>query len=161
MGLLDQVIGSVLGSRTGGSVGGRGGSSPLMMALMALLASRSMGSGGLGGMLGGGLTGGTGGGFGGGLEGGLGGGLGGLLEQFTRSGHGDVMNSWIGHGENRSISPSQLEEALGPDSVDQLSQQTSMPRQDILSELSNMLPGVVDKLTPEGRLPNDDEMKHW
>jgi uncharacterized protein YidB (DUF937 family) len=160
MGLLDQVIGSVLGSRTGGfggSVGGRGGSSPLMMALMALLASRSMGSGGLGGMLGGGLTGGTGGGFGGGLEGGLGG----LLEQFTRSGHGDVMNSWIGHGENRSISPSQLEEALGPDSVDQLSQQTSMPRQDILSELSNMLPGVVDKLTPEGRLPNDDEMKHW
>jgi len=89
------------------------------------------------------------------------GGLGGLLDQFTRSGYGDRMHSWVGTGENHPIAPNELEEALGPDAVNQLSDQTGMPRGDMLSELSHLLPDVVDQLTPEGRLPNDDELRHW
>ena len=173
MGLLEQVIGNVLGSRMGhrgglggglggGMLGGGGGMSPLVMALMALLASRSTGSGGgLGGMLGGGGLGGL---LGGALGGGTGaasGGLGGLLEQFARAGHGDKIHSWVSPGENQPIAPNELEEALGPDTGDQLSGQTGMGRGDLLNELSHLLPVVVDRLTPQGRLPNDDEMRHW
>lgn len=175
MGLLEQVIGSVVGSRTGGGglggglggalgrSGGQGGSSPIMMALMALLASRSMGgaSGGLGGGLGGGM-GGLGGLLGGALGGGaLGGGLGGLLERFQNSGRGDIADSWVGHGENRPISPHELGDTLGDDTVETLSRETGMPRGDLLSELSEVLPGVVDKLTPHGRRPHDHETSSW
>ena len=179
MGLLDQVIGSVLGSRGGGLGGGlgggaqRGGMNPIVMALLALLANRATSGrgGGLGGMLGGsggglgGGLGGMGGGMGGlgGLLAGMGGlgGLGSLVNSFSRSGHGDVIDSWIGPGENRHIDLHQLNEALGPETVDQLSQETGLPQQDLLAELSSMLPGVVDKLTPQGRMPTDDEMQHW
>jgi uncharacterized protein YidB (DUF937 family) len=174
MGLLDQVIGSVLGSRTGGrggfggGAGGLGGMlgggqgsgmSPVVMALLALLASRQSGQGGgLGGGLGG-MVGGQGGGGLGGLLGG--GGLGGLLDQFTRSGHGDKLQSWIGPGDNHPIAPNELEETLGVDTVDRLSGETGMARGDLLNELAGVLPGVVDKLTPQGRMPTDDETRHW
>ncbi|HEV2604589.1 MAG TPA: YidB family protein [Microvirga sp.] len=186
MGLLDQIIGGVLGSRMGGGMGGgmgglggmlgggsRGGTSPLMMALMALLASKAMGSGGgmggLGGLLGGGMgnsmgsgMGGLGGMLGGSRDGmGMGGGLGGLLGAFQQSGHGHIAQSWVDHGDNHPIAPNQLMDALGPDTVDQLQQQTGMPREQLLEELSHTLPEVVDKLTPNGRLPTDDEMQHW
>lgn len=208
MGLLDQVIGSVLGSRAGPARGGGGGMSPLAMALIALLASRALGQGGLGGMLGGILGGGgsgpggadegsprghgrggaedfagmldgpggsSGGGFNtggyagagmggaeaGGLGGALGGGLGGLIERFQQNGLGDVIGSWIGHGPNQHVSPQQLHQALGDDTIDALQQQTGMPRGDLLSELAHILPGVVDQLTPHGRPPSQDEIRHW
>ncbi len=188
MGLLDQVLGNVLGGRSGGlggGMGGRsggGGMSPIMMAVLGILAQKAMSGrgssggglgdllsgGGLGGMLGGGsggLGGGLGGllgGSGGGLNGGmLAGGLGGLLDSFNRSGHGDIANSWVGTGDNRPIAPNQLADALGPDTVDQLSQQTGLPQQDLLSELSHVLPGVVDQLTPHGRLPQEDELHRY
>lgn len=178
MGLLDQVLGSALGSR-GDNNGQQGGVSPIMSVIMALLASRGMGqgagagagagAGGLGGLLGGlmgqgggmGGLGNAGGGVGGGVGGGLGGGLGGLLEQFQRNGHGEAMNSWVGSGQNHPIAPHQLDEALGPDTVDQLSAQSGMPRGDLLSELSRTLPGVIDQVTPHGRLPNEDEASKW
>jgi uncharacterized protein YidB (DUF937 family) len=76
------------------------------------------------------------GGQGGAMAGGAGhsmGGLGGLLQQFQRNGHGDVMESWIGAGQNRPIAPHQLQEALGPDTINDLSQRTGMPQQDLLS----------------------------
>jgi uncharacterized protein YidB (DUF937 family) len=183
MGLLDQVLGNVLGSRSGGGLGGNpsagmgssgGGTSPIMMALMTLLAAKAMGGpGGLGGMLGGtgatggglgGLLGGTGGGLGttgGGLGGLLGGGLGGLLDALQQSGHGDIAQSWIGRSDNRPIAPNQLMDALGPDTVEQLQRQTGLPREELLSELSQTLPHAVDQLTPEGRLPTQSEMERW
>ena len=176
MGLLDQVIGNVLGQQqgyqqggTGGLGGGFGGASgggmsPLVMALMALLASRSGGGmgGGLGGLLGG-ITGGAGpGGMGGaGMGAGGMGGLGGLIDMFQRNGHGDVANSWIRSGANREIAPHQLGEALGPDTVNALSQQTGMGRDDLLSQLSRVLPGVVDGMTPHGRMPTEEEASRW
>lgn len=159
MGLLDQVLGGVLGSNTPN----RGGAnSPLMSILMALLAQRggANGAGGIGDLLGG-LTGGGLGGNAGLNTGGMGGGLGGLLDQFTRAGHGDVAQSWVNSGPNRQIAPHQLEEVLGGGTIDDLSRQTGMGREDLLSQLSHMLPKAVDQLTPHGRLPSDDEMKHW
>lgn len=159
MGLLDQVLGSVLGSSGRGNTN----SSPLMAILMSLLAQRGGTGGGLGDLLGG-LTGGTvssNSGLNSSMDGGLGGGLGGLLEQFTRTGHGDVANSWVSSGPNRQIAPHQLEEVLGGGTVDALSRQTGMERDDLLSELSHMLPQAVDQLTPQGRLPSHDEMRHW
>ncbi len=89
------------------------------------------------------------------------GGLGGLLQQFSQAGHEDKIQSWISPGDNHPIAPNELEEALGPDTVSQLSQQTGLDRGDMLNELSHVLPGVVDQLTPQGRLPDDDEMRHW
>jgi uncharacterized protein YidB (DUF937 family) len=165
--------GGGLGGGLGGALGGGGGGgmgSPLMMALMALLASRGTGGagGGLGGMLGG-MLGGGGGGMGGGMGspmggsmgGSMGGGLGGLIDMFRSRGHGDAIDSWVGTGPNRMLAPNELESALGPDTVDQLQQQTGMDRGNMLSELSHVLPGVVDQLTPHGRPPTEDEMGRW
>ena len=86
-----------------------------------------------------------------------GGGLGDLLKQFQQSGHGDVAHSWIGTGPNKQISEGELASALGTDTLDTLSKQTGMGREDLLSGLSQHLPRFVDQLTPDGRLPNDDE----
>jgi len=115
-----------------------------MMALMALLASRGA-SGGMGGPMGSSM----------------GGGLGGLVDMFRSRGHGDTIDSWVGHGPNRLMAPTELEDALGPETIDQLQQQTGMDRGDMLHELSHVLPGVVDQLTPHGRPPTDEEMGHW
>jgi len=131
MGLLDDVIGAALGSRSGGSQ-----SSPIAMALMALLASRMAP----------------------GSAGSQNGGLGGLVDQFRRSGLEDVMNSWIGTGQNQAVSPSQLHQVLGQDTVNELSEQTGIPHDDLLSQLSKILPGVVDKLTPNGQLPENADL---
>jgi len=155
MGLLDNVLGS---SVPGGSL-----AKPLMIALTALLAARATGSGGLGNLLGGsgtapptppGAAPGQ-------PQGGLLGGLGGLLQRFQQSGHGDVVNSWIGHEQNQPIAPDQLHQALGSDAVNNLSRLTGVAPQDLLSELSRVLPGVVDRLTPQGPMPNQTEMSHW
>jgi uncharacterized protein YidB (DUF937 family) len=94
-------------------------------------------------------------------HGGLLGGLGGLLDRFRESGHGDVMNSWIGSGENRPIAPNQMGTALGPDIIKTLSQKSGLSEQELLAQLSKILPGVVDKLTPNGRLPTAAEVSQF
>jgi uncharacterized protein YidB (DUF937 family) len=91
-------------------------------------------------------------------DGGLLAGLGGLLNRFQQNGQGDVMKSWIGSGQNQSISPSQLGSALGPEIVNALSEKTGLSQQQITAQLSQILPGVVDKLTPNGRLPTQAEI---
>jgi uncharacterized protein YidB (DUF937 family) len=91
-------------------------------------------------------------------EGGLLGGLGGLLERFQQAGHGDVANSWVGTGPNQPISPNQLGTALGPNIIKSLAERTGMSEQELTAQLSQILPGVVDKLTPQGRLPTEAEI---
>jgi len=86
------------------------------------------------------------------------GGLGGLLNQFQQSGLGDVMKSWIGPGQNQPISPNQLGSALGPQIIKILAQKTGMSEQEITTHLSQILPNVVDTLTPNGRLPTQTEL---
>ena len=102
--------------------------------------------GGLGGLLGNLGSGGV-----GGL---LGGGLGELVERFKQNGQGEVANSWVGHGPNKEIAPPQLEQAIGPDVLATLSQQTGLSREELLARLTRELPQAVDRYTPDGRLPS-------
>ena len=81
------------------------------------------------------------------------GGLGELVEQFRNNGEGATADSWIVDGPNTTINDAQLERAIGRDMIDSLTKQTGLSRQDLLSRLAKTLPDVVDKMTPEGRLP--------
>ena len=89
------------------------------------------------------------------------GGLGGLLEKFQQTGQGDVVKSWVGSGPNQPISPGQLSSALDPSLIKTLAEKTSMSEQDVTAQLSNILPGFVDKLTPKGRVPTHDEIARF
>jgi uncharacterized protein YidB (DUF937 family) len=64
-------------------------------------------------------------------------------------------------GQNQPITSDQLHQALGPQVVDNLSRLTGVAGLDLISELSRVLPGVIDRLTPQGRMPNQAEMSHW
>jgi uncharacterized protein YidB (DUF937 family) len=129
---LSEMIGGLGGGASGapGSAGGMGG------------------AGGLGGL--GGLLGSLGGAGAGGL---LSGGLGELVDRFKQNGHGETAESWVGTGPNKEVAPHQLEQAIGPDVLDNLTKQTGLSREELLSRLSRELPQAVDKYTPEGRIP--------
>ena len=152
MGLLDEVIGAALGSRAGsgqpaqlqpgqGQPGqgqpGQDQFSQIATALTKLLAPSAGAAG----------------------QQSSPGGLDVLINQFKQSGFGDAINSWIGTGRNQDISANQLRQALGPERVNDLSQQTGVPHNDLLSQLSKLLPGVIDKLTPNGQLPNEADLR--
>src|SRR5687767_5196426 len=142
----------LLNSLGGGQRGG--GMSPVMMALMGLLAYRTLkGKGRLADMLG------TGGAAGGPLAGGaLGGGLKDLLDRFRQGGQQDKAESWVSTGPNKSIAPQELEQSLGEERIQWLVEQTGMPREQLLAGLSGELPDAIDKLTPNGRIPTDEEL---
>jgi uncharacterized protein YidB (DUF937 family) len=155
----------------GGGNRGRGGMSPIMVGLMGLLAYRTLkGKGKLADMLGtnqaganqagtdaGGAP--TSGGLGGMLGGGaLGAGLKDLLDRFRQNGQDDKVQSWVSTGANKSIAPNELEQALGEERIQWLVEQTGMPREQLLDGLSGELPQAIDKLTPDGRLPTDEEI---
>jgi uncharacterized protein YidB (DUF937 family) len=129
-------------------------SKPLMLALLALLASgalsgkrdagppastgaRPASDQGAGGLLGG---------------------LGGLVDKLQKGGLGDAINSWIGGGQNKPVSPGQLGSALGPDIIKTLAQRSGMSEEELTKALSQVLPGLVDNLTPHGRLPTVAEL---
>ena len=76
-----------------------------------------------------------------------------LLERFQQGGYADVIRSWIGTGPNQPIEPAQVRQALGPDKVNDLSNQTGLPHETLLQELARLLPSVIDRLSPQGRLP--------
>ena len=126
------------GGSSGASPGGLGGS---LGGLGGLL------SGGLGGLLAGGAAGSV-----------LSGGLGSLLNQLQQSGHGETANSWVGTGQNQSIAPADLAKAIGSDELDALLKHTGLSRDQLLQGLSRELPGAVDELTPDGRVPTGAEM---
>ena len=107
------------------------------------------GQGGIGGLLGQ-LRSSLGGASPGGI---LSGGLGELVDRFKQSGQGETADSWVGTGPNKPVTPSQLEQAIGPEVLDTLSKQTGLSRDDLLARLSRELPDAVDKYTPQGRLP--------
>lgn len=81
------------------------------------------------------------------------GGLGGLVAKFQQSGLGDVMASWISTGQNMPVSADQLRGALGDDTLGQLARQTGASHADVLGQLTQLLPQVVDQLTPQGQAP--------
>jgi len=87
----------------------------------------------------------------------LSGGLGDLIERFKQSGHGKAADSWVGRGPNQPLGSDQLEQAIGPETLDTLAQHTGLSREELLSRLTRDLPAAVDKFTPDGRLPTMDE----
>ena len=81
------------------------------------------------------------------------GGLGGLAEKFNQAGLGELMSSWIGKGENLPISADQISNILGNDAVANVARQLGIDPEQAAGQLSQMLPGLIDQLTPNGTLP--------
>jgi len=184
VGLLDVLNGMQNGPRGQRAPGATGsGMSPLTMALLGLIAYKAIRSfsgsqpgatpagpgaspgasasapgtgpagtlgdllkGGLGNLLAGGAAGSV-----------LSGGLNDLLKQFQQGGQGEVASSWVGSGPNKQIAPKDLASALGADRINALMAYSGMSRDDLLNGLSQQLPEVVDQLTPQGRLPTEQE----
>ncbi len=157
---LGDILGGLLGGKPGGTgmPGGGGGLGDILGGMLGggKPGNRAMPSGGgglgdvLGGLLGGGAAGSV-----------LGGGLGNLVKDLQAQGYGKAAQSWVSTGPNESISPQDLESALGSDTLDALSAQTGMPRSELLHGLSQQLPEMVNELTPDGRLPTEQEAARW
>jgi uncharacterized protein YidB (DUF937 family) len=92
--------------------------------------------------------------------GGLLGGLAGLVNSLSNAGAAPQVNSWVGNGPNQPIDPSHLGQALGPDVLSQLSARTGLTQEQLMQGLSQVLPQLVNKLTPQGRLPTSDEAQY-
>lgn len=120
------LLDSVIGALGQGSGGGN--QAALLQAVIAMLAQ-----GGQGGQGGGGLA--------------------DIVARLQQGGLGDVVGSWVGTGQNLPVSPDQLGGALGDDLLASLTRSTGMNDGDLLGQLSQMLPQVVDQLTPNGQLP--------
>ncbi|MCB8821246.1 YidB family protein [Microvirga rosea] len=88
----------------------------------------------------------------------LAGGINELAKVFQQNGHGQAIGSWISPGPNQELPPNQLEQAIGPDVLATLVQQTGLSREEVLSRLSRELPRAVDQYTPDGRIPTAQEM---
>jgi len=140
--------GGGIGDILGGLLGGKPTSAPATNAPGAKPGSslQDLIPGGLGGLLGGAAAGSV-----------LSGGLGKLIKELQDSGHGRAAQSWVGTGQNQEIAPHHLADALGSDTLDALSQQTGLEREDLLAGLSQHLPDLIDQLTPHGRLPSEEE----
>jgi uncharacterized protein YidB (DUF937 family) len=179
MGLLDVLNGMQNGPRGPSDPSSQSsGMSPMTMAILGLLAWKAVKhltaghpgaapapapgpapGGATGGGLGDILKGNLGGLLAGGAAGSvISGGLGDLVKQLQHSGHGDAANSWVGPGQNKPIAPNDLAKALGADQINGLMSQTGLSREELLSGLSQQLPEAVNHLTPEGRLPTENEV---
>jgi len=87
-------------------------------------------------------------------QGGQGGGLAGLVQQFQQGGLGDVVSSWVSTGQNLPISAEQLQSVLGGNSaLAGVAEQTGLSQGDLMGQLSQLLPQVIDQMTPNGQLP--------
>jgi uncharacterized protein YidB (DUF937 family) len=132
---LADILGGLLGGKPAGAPGAKPGAS-----LSELIP------GGLGSLFGGAAAGTV-----------LSGAVDNLIKGFQDSGHGHAAQSWVGTGPNQKIAPNDLVDALGSDTVDALSRQTGMSRENLLAGLSQHLPDLIDQLTPKGRLPTEQE----
>ncbi len=87
------------------------------------------------------------------------GGLSGLVSQLTQGGLGNAVSSWVGMGENQPVSGDAIQQALGSDKIQELAAKAGISSDALSSGLAQMLPGVVDKLTPNGEVPSGDLME--
>jgi uncharacterized protein YidB (DUF937 family) len=102
--------------------------------------------GSLGGFLGGASAGGV-----------LSSGLRDLIDRFKQTGHAEAADSWVNTGPNQTIGSDHLEQAIGPGVLATLTEQTGLSREELLARLTRDLPGAVDKFSPQGRLPTEEE----
>jgi uncharacterized protein YidB (DUF937 family) len=86
------------------------------------------------------------------------GGLSGLLGKLQQGGLADAAQSWVGSGANQPVSPDALGGALGPDLMGQIAQQMGGNQQQAAGTLADLLPGLIDQLTPQGQVPTDNGM---
>jgi len=89
------------------------------------------------------------------------GGIDGLVNKLQQSGLGDLAASWVGTGENKNINPEELANVLGKDQIAALAQQAGLPESQGASVLSQVLPAMVDKLTPDGKVPDSSSFPTW
>jgi uncharacterized protein YidB (DUF937 family) len=144
---LGDVLGQVLGG--GAQRGGGGGMGDILGQVLGGGAQRG-GGGGMGDILGQVL--------GGGAGGGGSGGLGGLLEQMQRAGYGEQARSWVGTGQNMPVSPDVLGQIFGQGGIEEIARQAGLTPQQTSEGLSELLPEVVDHVTPNGQVPDLDQL---
>lgn len=82
-----------------------------------------------------------------------------VVSNMQAQGLGPKADSWVGPGPSEPISPDEAEQALGPDKVQQLSDESGVPKDQVKHGLSALLPGVMNHLTPDGKLPNPDQLQ--
>jgi uncharacterized protein YidB (DUF937 family) len=135
MGLMDSLIGAAtnaaMGSLTGNDkaqAGGSGGMDP--QVLMGIVGALMNNAGGLSGILG----------------------------KLQQSGLGDAAASWVGSGTNQQVSPDALGGALGPDLMGMIAKQMGGSNEQAAGTMADLLPGLIDKLTPQGSVPEDNGM---
>ncbi|MDP9899760.1 uncharacterized protein YidB (DUF937 family) [Variovorax ginsengisoli] len=133
MGLLDSVLGQVLGGNAQGSqaggAGGLGDLGSIAGALGSLLTNNQSEVGGLGG----------------------------LVSKFEQAGLGQVVNSWIGKGDNASVTGEQVHDALGSDVISRIAGKLGIDAATLLPMLAALLPTLIDRLTPNGKVPEPGE----
>jgi uncharacterized protein YidB (DUF937 family) len=138
MGILDSILEGIGGqgqAQGQGQVPGPGGAGTAALIQLALQ------------LLAGGAA------RGGGMGGGMGAGLDALIRQFDQAGLGREMGSWIGTGQNLPISPDQLAQVFGRGSLEQMAQTSGLGVDQVSNGLSDLLPQLIDRVTPEGRVP--------
>jgi uncharacterized protein YidB (DUF937 family) len=146
MGMLAELLRGAMGQGGVGSAmrqgrapaahPGDGMAGTVMALLPVVLAMLSKGQGG---------TQGAGGGMGG---------LGAVLEQFQRAGFGEQAGSWVSTGPNLPISPDVMAQVFGRDGLASIASQAGLDEQQVSAGLSEVLPDVVDRLTPQGQVPD-------
>jgi uncharacterized protein YidB (DUF937 family) len=121
------ILDGILGAVTGKSGTGGGGTEQLLMnAVIGMISNKQSG------------------------------GLGGLVDMLSKGGLGDVVSSWVGTGQNLPVSADQITKVLGNQQVSQLASKAGIPMDQIGGLLAQVLPTVIDKLTPQGKLPTED-----
>lgn len=133
MGLLDSVLGAVMGGGQQQAAGGGG-----LASIIGMVASNPQMLQVVTGML---------------SNDGAHGGLGGLVGKFQQAGMGDAVNSWIGNGQNQAISGDQLTQVLGSGAIGDIASKLGMSHGDAAGSLAQMLPGLINHLTPNGQAP--------
>lgn len=87
------------------------------------------------------------------------GGLQGMIQSFQQKGLGNVIQSWIGKGENQPVSKEQIREGMGEERIQNLSTKTGQSPDTVASKLQEVLPNVMDKLTPDGSVPQGNALQ--
>jgi uncharacterized protein YidB (DUF937 family) len=130
MGILDDL----LGKEAGGLAGMAMKNPQIIAAIASLLSSKDASVGGTGG-------------------------LGGLVQAFQGKGLGDMMSSWISTGPNPPINASQITDVLGRDTLSQFAAKAGVPHGEAGGLLASLLPSVIDQLTPQGRVPESNDLE--
>jgi uncharacterized protein YidB (DUF937 family) len=86
-------------------------------------------------------------------------GLGALVQQFQQKGLGDLVGSWVDTGANQSATPDQIHQALGPDTIQHFAQQTGLAGPQVSALLAQILPQLIDKVTPSGDVPHSNDLQ--